>query len=251
MALSVFPNAIPTFPVHANLLDDVDAEHINAIQRELTSVATVLGIQPSIYNDVSLPQVTASAVATGSVDDGSVTYTTDLRYYNPQSKAINHGTVSNRLDYIEKGQQNHAFLLSARSISFPASTNVGLSQRPRGIHLTTPPTDNDPFSMFNGVGVTLRKSGFWHISGSVMVLRGGTAAQNAGTYLATVDRNESWVDGMDREEMGNGTSPVALNCSISGFFDRGDRITLRAAHNSGVSQTIRLARLSGFLVRED
>jgi hypothetical protein len=253
MALTVFPRAIPIFQKHRNLLDDVDAEHINAIQRELTAAATVIGPNPHIYNDINLPLVTTTATPSdeGGIDPDT-TYTADYRHFDPTVQPRDHGTISNRLDYIERGRAHLAFKLKASTIDI-APKDTPLSERPRGIRFPKPNDSNDPNSLFNSVGVTLRKSGFWVFHGSVAYnLLGDPNSKNEGVYQATIDASESWVEGMVRWVITsefNNTSPV-LNPALTGFFPRGTRITLRTSHNSDVTQRIRLARLGGFLLRE-
>jgi hypothetical protein len=44
--MAIFPLGIKTFTAKRNLLDDVDASHINDIQSEITAIETVLGENP-------------------------------------------------------------------------------------------------------------------------------------------------------------------------------------------------------------
>jgi hypothetical protein len=253
MSTSIYPRAIPLFPRHRNLLDDVDANHINVIQRELTSVSGILGVNPHIYNDVTVPQVTVAAIPNdqGGLDPDQ-TYNTGTRSFNPQVRAVDHGTVSRRLDNIERGRQNHCFRLSAFAISVPPSSAISFSKRPRGVRFPKPGALADPFEMYDGVGVTLRKSGFWTFHGSVAVnILGSTDAERDGTYEAAIDYDGQWIQGLDRFIHTETNKDIVLNPTLSGFFARGTRITLRFAHNSIRSHNIRLARLTGFMIREN
>lgn len=251
MALSVYPRSIPTFIAHRNLLDDVNAEHINAIQREITAIASMLGVNPQIYNDL---QVAAVETVANAGDEGGIdpdtSYTSALKYFNPEVRPVNHGSVSARLDNIERGKQNHCFKLKASGIDIaPSSTNF--SNRPRGIRFPKPNNQNDPFSMYNGSGVTLRKSGFWSLTASIVTNLQGTGTQNEGVFQAAIDKDQTWLEGMHREEKAAGRQNLILNVTLQDFMPRGTRIMLRMSHDSAVTQRIRLARLSGFMIRED
>lgn len=251
MSLSVYPNRIPLFPTHRNLLDDVDAGHINNIQREVMSLAQSVGTNPHIYNDINLPNVLGSV---NTADEGGIdadtAFSTTTRYYDPKVTPVDHGSVAQRLDNIERGKQNHVFKLRASNIDI-ASKAIALSERPRGIRFPVPTTLRDPFSMHDGAGVVLRKSGFWVFNASVVyTLQGSTAAANAGTYQAVIDHDQNWLEGMDRVTIDTNIAPI-LNPTLAGFFPRGTRIMLRTSHSATANQRIRLATLSGLLIREE
>lgn len=253
MGLSYYPNRIRTFPTHRNLLDDVDAAHVNSIQDELFAVMFSLGVAPQVYNNIETNYVstTATPADPGGVIDDDTVYTPTARYYDPNVKPIDHGTVGQRLDDIERMQQVHAFRLKATGLDAPTSSNTLLTTRPKGIRFPKPSADMDPYDMHNGVGVTLRKSGFWFFSGTVVyTLLGSTAGSNDGVYQAAIDYDQNWLEGMARgRESGNDDHPI-LNPHLMGFFTRGTRISLRTSHDSGRTQKIRLARLAGMMVRE-
>lgn len=252
MSVAIYPRSIPAFPVHRNLLDDVDAEHINLIQRELTAIAGILGINPQVYNDVSVAAVVTSAIPndTGGIDGDTIQYDQAARAFNPLVKVVDHGTVGARLDAVETGQQFHCFRLAASTFSISATATLNLTTRPKGVRFPKPNASQDPNDMYNGVGVNLRKGGFWSLRGSVLFNRQGTSNENAGVYEAVIDRNETYLDGMDRIDAAAGQQSITLSPRLEGFYNKGDRVTLRVAHNTAVNQQIRLAVLSGFLLRE-
>ena len=250
MALSIYPRAIPLFPTHRNLLDDVDAAHINNIQRELTAITTVLGTNPEIYNDMSLAQVSTSYVDgdEGGIDP-DINFSGLTRYYDPKITPKNHGSVSNRLDSIERGDQTHCFKLQAFNIGVSPSS-VAISTRPRLIRFPKPAAFNDPFSMYNGAGVSLRKNGYYTFHAHILYTLQGNASQNDGVYVAAIDRDGTWIDGEDRRTLEPGGGVQSLNVTLAGFFNRGDRISFLTAHSSAVAQRIRRVSLAGHLVRE-
>lgn len=252
MAVSNYPNRITQFVTHRNLLDDVDAEHINLIQSELISTMATLGINPQIYNDMQTDYTQSTAIPNdaGGVVDNDTLYTPALRYYDPKVKPVDHGTVGQRLDDIERGKQFHCFRLRAVGLDI-GSSSIDLSVRPRGIRFPKPVSDNDPYDMHNGVGVTLRKSGFWIFSGSVCyTLLGSQASANNGIYEAAIDYDGNYIEGMARSQETGSLNHPTLNPILFGFFPRGTRVSLRSSHNSGRIQRIRLARLAGILLRE-
>jgi hypothetical protein len=252
MAISYYPNRVVQFPTHRNLLDDVDANHINSIQAELTSVMDSLGINPHIFNDLQVDYTSSVAIPSdeGGVSDDDTLYTPTLRYYDPKVKPYDHGSVGQRLDNVERGRQFHCFKLRASGIDV-ATKSVALDQRPRGVRFPKPSAANDPYDMHNGLGVTLRKSGFWMLSGSlVYTLQGTTAGANNGIYQAVIDYDGNFIEGMDRSQETGSNAHPSLNPLLFGFFTRGTRISLRTSQNSGRNQKIRLARLAGVLIRE-
>jgi hypothetical protein len=252
MPISYYPNRIRTFPVHQNLLDDVDANHINNIQNELAAVMFALGTSPQVFNDIQTDFIPTTVTPNdeGGVIDDDTLFQSTVRYYDPKVKPVDHGNVGQRMDDIERGRQFHCFRLRGTGMDI-ASGNAGLSTRPRGIRLPKPNSDNDPYDMHNGVGVTLRKSGFWMFAGNVVfTLQGNTAGSNNGDYNATIDYDGNYLDGMVRDEISGRDKHPVLGPTLFGFFSRGTRVSLRASHNSGRLQKIRMARLAGALLRE-
>lgn len=250
MAIAYYPNRIRSWPVHQNLLDDVDASHVNNIQAELQAVMQSLGTSPQVYNNIETDELAPDSPPSpsGEVIDDDTMYTRSVRFYDPNIKPVDYGTLGARLDNIQRGTHQHAFALKANGLEI-ASKSTKFNTRPRGIRFPAP--SEDPFNMFNGVGVTLRKAGFWMFSGSVVYnLQGSTAGSNNGIYQATIDHDGNYLQGMARsEETGNNNNPI-LNPILMGFFPRGTRVSLRSSHDSGRLQKIRLARFAGVLVRE-
>lgn len=251
--LTIYPRAIPAFPTHRNLLDDVDASHVNNIQNELTSIAGALGVNPALYNDVSLTQVVTTGTTgdTGSIDDSATSTVNGApRAYDANAKIVDHVTVSARLDYIQKGQQNHCFVLQASGLDI-GSSDTGLSADLKAVRFPKPNANRDPFGLFSGAGVNLLKSGFYTFHGAVIYnLLGPTDASNTGAYVSGIAVDGAWVDGSEKVQVSGSSAPVHVNTTLSGFFNAGTNIRLRVAQNSGRQQRIRSARLTGFMIRE-
>ncbi len=253
MAISYYPSRVRNFPTHQNLLDDVDAEHINNIQAELKATMLALGSNPQVYNDLVLDSDGSPAGVPnddGSVTDDDVTFTVANRYFDPKIRPFDHGSVGARLDNIERGRQTNVFRLRANNMNI-ASKVTALGERPSGIRFPKASATADPDGLHNGMGITVRKAGFWVFSGSVAyTLQGDAQGSNDGTFQAAIDVENDYLDGMDRREInGKNVHPI-LNPLRVGFVDRGSRVTLRTSHNSGRGQKIRTARLAGYLLRE-
>lgn len=244
MALGVYPYNIPEFPTHHNLLDDINANDINNIQREVSSIAGVVGPLPHIMDDVSIssPSVVSVPTGTGDVSD-TITYA-PIRTFDPTGQVTDFGTVANRLRFLHRNQHIHCFKLQGASI--PIGT--GDLTNPKAVRLPLSNPNWDPAQMYNGSGVILRKSGFWSIQGAVFFTR--TAENADGSYQASIDINGSWGEGTDRDRVVNNSHDVSLNPRFMGFLERGTVVTIRAAHTAAASQQIALATLSGFLLRE-
>lgn len=250
---AIYPTRIPDFPTHQDIIEQVQAIHVNALQRELTSVIITLGTNPHVYNDINIPEVFTQAYPndTGSVIDDDTMYQGQYRFYDPTVTPVNHGTVGQRLDDIERGKTRQVFTMTATNLDI-ASKNTDLSTRPKAIKFPKPSAKEDPASMYNGTGVTLRKSGHWDFTATVIYnLQGNTAHSNDGRYQASIDHDNNWIEGMERSrESGNNDHPV-LNPRLKGYFAAGTIITLRSSQDSGRNQKIRKAMLAGHLVRED
>jgi hypothetical protein len=252
MTVAYYPNRIRRWPTHQNLIDDVDASHVNNLQAELERVMLTLGTVPQVYNNIETDGTVTTEVPgdDGSVVDDDTLFTGFVRYYDPKIKPIDHGSVGERLDNIERGSQFHVFRMRANNLDI-ASSGVSLQARPKGIRFPKPNSNNDPNEMHNGLGVTLRKSGFWLFSGNVVFnFQGATANSNNGIYQAAVDIDGEFLDSMERDEETGAGKHSVLNPFTMGFFNKGARISLRASQNSGRNQKIRTARLSGVLLRE-
>ena len=244
MALGVYPYAIPEFPTFRNLQDDINANDINTIQREVSSIAGVLGQIPHIMDDVSIASPTIVSVPTGTGDTSDTITYSPIRTFDPSGQVTDFGTVANRLRFMTQGKHVHCFKLLGAGIPLAG----GDLTAPKAVRLPLSNPDWDPAQMYNGSGVVLRKSGFWVIQAAVYFTRQGENAD--GVYQASVDRDGNWAEGTERDRVINNSHDVSLNPSLTGFYERGTTLTLRAAHSAPVSQQIALASLSGYLLRE-
>jgi hypothetical protein len=258
--MSVYPNQYKTFPTHKNQIDTVDGEDINAIQDEVESIQKVLGRVPTRYvgNESAITdystQAGYSGLASGGLEDNItgtlVNYAQTDR--NIRAEVKDYATLADRLDDIQRGKSWHCFKLKANSIDVP-QTGIAIDNRPRGIYFPRPSgTNNDPFSMHNGVGVTIKRSGFWVFEGhAVYNLQSNNPENNKGVYNLAIDIDGEWLDGMSRVGHTQNNWLVILQTTRMTFVDRGARITLRTSQNSTPTQKIRLATLAGHIIREN
>lgn len=238
MALGVYPYNIPSFPAYRNGVDDINANDINAITRELTSGLGVLGVNPHISEDVAIASPTILAVPTGTGDTSDTINYSPIRTFDPTGQVTDFGNVATRLRFLHQNRHIHCFKLLGAGI---AVASGGLST-PKAIRLPLANADWDPAQMYNGAGVVLRKSGFWTINASVYFTRQGDDSN--GVYQAHIDRDGNWGEGTDRDRVTDNAYDPVLNPRISGFFERGSTITLRAAHSAPGNQQIAIDRKS-------
>lgn len=121
---AVYPQAIKVFTIKRNLLDDVDASHVNDLQDEIVALGTTLA--PLVEVETDLP--------------GGLTK--------------DYGTVKNRLTQIQQGQDQPVAWAYNKSQKIKTSTETQLSLS-KAI---------DPYGMISGAGIKLNDSGWWQIS---------------------------------------------------------------------------------------
>lgn len=258
--MSNYPNSLKKFPVHQDVTEFVQAGHVNNLQDEVEAIEETLGTRPQIFEDAEAEIVDFySQLTLGANDAGGLESAVSgtLTGFGLTDRAVRinrriYGSVAERLDFIERGKPSPVFRLAASTIDLP-SAGVGIDNRPSGIRFPRPTGQHDPFGMHNGIGVTLKRSGFWVFDGLAMFnMRSNTPANNYGIYSAAIDSAGDWLPGMNRVFFFDSTAgTVIVRTSWHDFFDKGSRISLRVAQNSGVTQGVLKARLSGHMVRED
>lgn len=217
--MATYPLAVKTFTQKRNLLDDVDASHINDIQSEIVALETALGTTPT------KDKVTGATYA----------------------------TVGDRISAVRGGAANCAFWLSQTTSSNSYSAhptnlnNVALGGK-----------WFDYAGGSNGTGYTIKETGVYMITAGVsfgavairgnrnLVLRnyplGGNTYSNFMADSFVVPTKESRWSGK--------------RCNLAGLypFNKGDKISLWVGlDNDGVDAgkfTVTWARMHGFKVRD-
>lgn len=121
---SVYPQAVKVFTIKRNLLDDVDAGHVNDIQDEIVAIQTTLGPLVEVETDLL----------------GGLTR--------------DYGTVKRRLTEIQQGQHLPLAWAYNKTQSIKDRTDTALSLK-KAI---------DPYGMISSAGIKLNESGWWQIT---------------------------------------------------------------------------------------
>lgn len=255
--MAVYPNQFKFFPNHKNQIDDVDAADINAIQDEVNAIQRTLGRNPQrfVNTEASItdyyPSIIGGSGSGGLEDDVTgplVNYAHIDRTIRADTKEYDN--VAQRLDDMQGGKNRHCFKFRATNIDVPKTNAPGYG-RPRGIYFPRPNPKHDPFAMHNGIGVTLKKSGFWSFKGHVIYnLQSPNFPTNHGTYNLTVDIDGEYLDGLSKHPHQQNDLIIVLHASEKGFYERGQRITLRTSQTSQITQKVSRATLSGHILRE-
>lgn len=235
-----FPNSIANFSPKRNLFDDVDAADINKIQDELVAVQVVLG---ALLNTVSEIESDVTELETEQVSD-------NLTEVAVQNKFA---SLKDQLAFLTAGKHVYAAdLATTSSFAVAKTTKAAETTRPALVKFPKPPFVRDPNKMYNGTGLTARKSGFYIILGSAKYnLADSAGAANYGMYHAAIGVNDQWSRGMDRTQpvADNIWANVFLNPIVMGYFAAGTRFTLRTGQTSQITQQCAGAHLSAVWLR--
>lgn len=249
-----YPAHIDDFKTHVDDIDTVEANDINKIQDTIVAIEQTIGTKPTRFEGKST-QANPGGDGQGSYGDGGSGAAGDTK-----KGVVNYDSISDRLDAIERGGKGGQggnsglplFHLQAASLPMPP-TGGNINDRPALIKLPGPDRSGDPYQMWDGYGVTLPRDGFWVFHGSIILnYDGNPDSKNFGIYNLVVDVDSDWLRGATRYERFV-TSPavvLATQTHRAGFFTAGQHVTLRASHSAQVTQTIRVAVLSGFMLKE-
>lgn len=138
---AVYPKQYRSFTVHKNLVEDIDASHVNNLQDEVLALQQTLGLTP--HQDTAL-----------------------------KMKTNTWASVAARLDAMQRGKGVPVVFLSKTSDSVKAGPWKMITW-PR------PSTANDPEGLFNGHSITVNRSGWWIVFAHV-IWTGATGALAGG-----------------------------------------------------------------------
>jgi hypothetical protein len=147
--MATYPGGNAVFSTKRNLLDDVMAEHINAMQDEILALQTAVGVMP--YLDPTLNKVNN-----------------------------NYGTVRGRMEQIQRGSHVPVIQLQANTINLATSTDLDVNYDP-------PHVVFDTLSVFDGTGITIKRGGWWIITTDVLWPNNSNGARF--TALQSVNTN--------------------------------------------------------------
>jgi hypothetical protein len=128
---AVYPHQYKTFTTHKNLVEDIDASHVNNLQDEVLAMQQTLGINP--HQDTTL-----------------------------KMKTNKWASVAARLDSIQRGKGIPVCYMTKTSHTFkPVKTHISSAAERVPIPFPRPSATNDPEGIFNGSSVTANRTGWW------------------------------------------------------------------------------------------
>lgn len=196
--MATFPNAIKTWVAKKNRSDDVDASHVNALQDEVTAIQTTLGANPQL--DLTL-----------------------------NGKRNDYKTVGARLDAIARGLDKPFVRLDSAAETIQSSGDVTT------VNFDSPNAIDDPFGMFNGLGFTIKRSGYYSLTTDVRWPNAYSGYRYLGLFVGSVE-----VAADTRTAVLPGAVGASVRQSVAwqGRLNAGAKVTTRLYQNSG-------GRLSG------
>ena len=227
---ATFPRGIRTFTTKRNLLDDVDASHINDIQDEIKALEQVLGLNP--HQDTSLVNTPSGAKA-------------------PVNQWT---TVADRLKFLQRRQDIPVFsLFRDPPQTFPTSKVI-----PRDRHIVTfpkPSATNDTHALFNGsTGVTIKRTGYYNVFGACRFPR--SSLKGVRELTLRINNYDAAYSAVTAHTGTGAGSHVWLNTTWVGRLNVNDKVMITVSMQSeasgfpGGKYTIENARLGGHLIRD-
>lgn len=202
--MATYPGGTATFTAKRNLLDDVMAEHVNTLQDEVKAIQTAIGTMP--YLDRTLNQV-----------------------------ENNYGSVRGRMEAIQRGLSTPVIMLQSGNENVATATDVD-------INFDTPNVTFDTNAMFDGIGFTINRGGWWIVTADVSWANNASGAR--GQFLMA---NNIELSGMT--VMPTPGWPTRTNVTFQGPLVRGRKITTRVRHTAGVTLGLNVT-LNASFVRE-
>lgn len=221
---ATYPLAVRTFTQKRNLLDDVDASHINDIQDEIKALETALGVMPQIDN----------------------------------TRKVTYPSVGARLDAMSTHKDLAAWdLYTTTAYNFPAGAgNVLDYSTPRHfVPLKVERGDTD--GLFDGTGVKIKRAGWYHVNaGGYFDNSAIKGVRNLSLWRITPSGSVA-LHATDSFVMDSGFlsySNGALDCSFTLPMDVGDRIYvgvhLDSWGTSTAKYTVRSVHMHGHMIRD-
>lgn len=214
--MATYPLGIKRFTTKRNLLDDVDASHINDMQSEITAIEDTLG--PNPHQD-------------------STAYDTGWRWK----------TVKERLEYMIRGHHLPVFTLY-NGASGSYNTDDGLHLRA----MPAPSTVNDTHKLFSGSQIKIKRAGYYHFNAQVFF--NATALRGVRVLEIRSGSGAKAISNLPVTDTGSPPDGVWLNTSWAGYASKGEAFGLYVGFNTGAypngRYTIRWAQLNGFMIRD-
>jgi hypothetical protein len=208
---AAYPFQYKQFTTHRNLLDDVDASHVNDLQFEIAAIEQTLGLNPAA--DSSLKMRTNSWASVGA-----------------RMSAIQRGAGVPAI-YLGKSTDSYKGGGSAKNIAWPA---------PRSYY--------DPEGLFNGSAITTNRSGWWIVT-TAAIWTGGTGAYQTKDRQISIELNGLTISSQDGIPTYDGNTHMSL--TWMGPVTAGVKINFQVYHPMvGVWQGLSDLSMSAAMIRE-
>lgn len=211
---AVYPTQYKSFTAHRNLIEDVDASHVNALQEEVGAIEQTLGITP--HRDTSL-----------------------------NMKVNTWDSVASRLHSIQRGLGTPAIYLKKDADSYKNTSGSPIKYlswaKPGGYH--------DPEGLYNGKSITTNRSGWWMIFGRVVWTNAKGSLATGADREITIAIDGSDVMTQDMVPVSDGNTHMHIGWQ--GFVTKGRRIDLGIFHPlANKTLSVGFLHLSAAMLRE-
>jgi len=163
---------------------------------------------------------------------------------NPQ---LPNASIAERLSSLETGRTRTVFYTARHQAIYnvpvqPLTTENLVAMDP-------PPSGYDPLGLYNGVGFTLKKTGFYYLGGNMR----WEVNSSVGTRRTTINASAPtmWGGHLGVVDLDGPSSTIRYAMvPYFGVLTAGTAISLNVAHSCGTKQPTVYGSLGGFLVRE-
>jgi hypothetical protein len=208
---AVYPKQYKSFTVHKNLVEDIDASHVNNLQDEVLALQQTLGILP--HQDTGL-----------------------------KMKTNTYSSVASRLDAIQRGHGIPACYVSKTSDSVKGSATKTIS-------FSRPTTAQDPEALFNGHSITANRTGWWIVFGRVKWANATGSLATGADRQISLAVGGSQVMTQDLPPISDGNSHMHIGWQ--GWVTAGKAIDLQVYHPlSTKTLQLQDMHLSAVMIRE-
>ncbi|MFJ6508597.1 hypothetical protein [Streptomyces sp. NPDC091879] len=208
---AVYPHQYKSFTVHKNLVEDIDASHVNNLQDEVVAIQQTLGINP--HQDTAL-----------------------------KMKTNTWASVATRLDAVQRGKGIPACYLSK-------SADTVKGDATKVITFARPSAAADPEGLFNGHSITANRSGWWIVFGRVLWYNAKGSLATGADRQINIAVGGSTIMSQDLPPISDGNSHMHIGWQ--GWVTAGKAIDLSVYHPlTGKTLSLQSLQLSAAMLRE-
>jgi hypothetical protein len=211
---AVYPKQYKSFTIHKNLVEDIDASHVNNLQDEVLAIQQTLGLNP--HRDTSLKMHTNTWPS-----------------------------VSARLDAMQRGAGMPVIYLTKSSDSYKAAVGVPM----KTISWPAPGALSDPEGLFNGHSITTNRPGWWVVFGRCIWTNATGSNATGSDRMLSINISGQDVMTQDLPPISDGNSHMHIGWQ--GWVSAGRTIDMRIYHpllNKTLS--VESLHLSASMIRE-